>query len=165
MSVAHREWRPSQGTKTGRVWEIADELERKFGRPPKVSEVASAYVAEGGHPGTGTVQFYAWRNARRGSPPAAAPASGEPPPPGHDSSDWLVISPDGHLILSSELRQAMRLDASGKVHVKVVDGELRIASVPVVIERLQAMARKFDKGEGSMVDELIHDRRTEAESE
>lgn len=164
MNAPHHPWRPAEGTKTGRVWEIADELEARFGRLPRVSEVASAYAAEGGHPGTGQVQYYAWKNARRAPPRGAAMAPVDTPL-GPDGSGWLAVSPDGHLVLPAALREAMRLDGSGKVRAQVVEGELRLASVPVVIERLQAMASRFRVEGESVVDEFIAEKRAEAERE
>lgn len=163
MGYTHHAWRPAEGTKTGRVWEIADELQARLGRLPRVSEVSSAYAAEGGHPGTGQVQYYAWKNARRGPPLAAATAPHDPRSAGPGGSDWLAVGEDGTLTIPAHLREAMRLGAPGKVHAEVVDGVLRLSSVPTAREQLRAMIRRLDKGTGSPVEELIRDRRAEAE--
>lgn len=165
MGYTHHAWRPAEGTKTGRVWEIADELEARLGRLPRVSEVSSAYAAEGGHPGTGQVQYYAWKNARRGPSPASTSAPVGPPAVGPGGSGWLAVSEDGTIALPADLREAMRLGAPGKVHAEVVDGVLHLSSVSVARDRLREMIRRLDKGTESPVDELIRDRRAEAERE
>lgn len=52
--------RPKPGTKTARVWEIADELSAQAGEPAKRGDVLKAYEAEGGNPATGATQFGRW---------------------------------------------------------------------------------------------------------
>ena len=50
--------RPSSTrSKTGRVWEVADMLTRRFGRRADRKSVIEAYAAEGGNVGTGATQY------------------------------------------------------------------------------------------------------------
>jgi len=53
--------RPKAGTKTGRVWEIADKESAKVGKPAKRKDVLDIFVAEGGNVATGATQYGKWR--------------------------------------------------------------------------------------------------------
>lgn len=150
--------RPTRGSATGRVWEIADEILRQTGAMPSGREVVNRYVAEGGNEGTGFTQFSHWKRVNG----PVAQAAGRPEARG-PSPAWLTISPDGRLAMPPQVQEAMRLDGSRKVHAEVVEGELRLASVPVVIERLQRFASQFKTEGESVVDEFIAERRAEAE--
>ena len=72
------------------------------------------------------------------------------------------MSPEGVVKIPPQVLDAMRLDASREVHVQVAEGEPRLASIPVALERARRLFRSFDKGAGSVVDEFIAERRTEA---
>jgi hypothetical protein len=53
--------RPSSGTSTGRVWEIADTLSKDLGKPAPRADVMKAFEAEGGNQATGATQYGRWR--------------------------------------------------------------------------------------------------------
>lgn len=53
--------RPKAGTKTGRVWEIADKQSEAAGKPAKRKDVLDQFVAEGGNVATGATQYGKWR--------------------------------------------------------------------------------------------------------
>ena len=53
--------RPRPGTRTGRVWEIADEITREKGRRAERREVVERYVAENGKRNTASTQFQYWK--------------------------------------------------------------------------------------------------------
>lgn len=53
--------RPAGGTKTGRVWEIADDLSQKHKRPPERKLVMDAAKAEGINEATCATQYGRWR--------------------------------------------------------------------------------------------------------
>lgn len=53
--------RPKDGTKTGRVWEIADELSAQQGSPAPRGDVMKAGEAEGLNPATIATQYGRWR--------------------------------------------------------------------------------------------------------
>lgn len=85
--------RPSAGTTTRRVWEIADMLSQQHGRPAKRKEVIDACVAESINASTATTQFGKWckffglvedKSPGRAAKAAEAPAPAAPvvPPPG-----------------------------------------------------------------------------------
>ena len=54
--------RPKTGTKTGRVWEISDEVSRKAGEPAPRKDVMDACAKEGINPATAATQYGRWRH-------------------------------------------------------------------------------------------------------
>lgn len=168
--LAHR--RPSKGTLTGRVWEIADEITRRTGRTASRKDVVRRFVEEDGNPNTASTQYQHWkayRDAaveRRGAatplPGGGAPASA----PGAEATTWqLRIGPDGRLLVPLALRKAMMLGGDGHVTVRIVDGELRaIAPAAQLAHTRRALADRVPEGI-SLVDELIAERRREARRE
>jgi hypothetical protein len=82
--------RPKDGTTTGRVWAIADEISAKKGEPADRKTVIEQVVAEQINASTGATQYGKWRKfhglvgeASPGrAPKAAEPAApAEPAPP------------------------------------------------------------------------------------
>lgn len=82
--------RPKDGTTTGRVWAIADEISAKKGEPADRKTVIEQVVAEGINASTGATQYGKWRKFHglvgeaspgRAAKPAteAAPAAPEAP--------------------------------------------------------------------------------------
>jgi len=53
--------RPKPGTKTGRIWEIADELSAQLGHPVPRRKVLEAAINEGMNPATAATQYGRWR--------------------------------------------------------------------------------------------------------
>lgn len=53
--------RPAKGTKTGRVWDLADELSKKHKTPARRKDVLDAALAEGIPTSTGATQYGKWR--------------------------------------------------------------------------------------------------------
>jgi bifunctional DNA-binding transcriptional regulator/antitoxin component of YhaV-PrlF toxin-antitoxin module len=77
---------------------------------------------------------------------------------------WVLkVAPDGRFVIPAAARAAMELGEEGKVTAYVEDGELRIISPRAAIRRIQAYVKAHDKGTGSVVDELIAERRAAAE--
>lgn len=58
---AHGVTRPAPGTKTGRVWEISDELSKAAGKPIARAEVMKKAEAEGINTATVATQYGKWR--------------------------------------------------------------------------------------------------------
>ena len=81
------------------------------------------------------------------------------------SQRWnLKIAVDGRIVIPAAARAAMELDEDGTVTATLhEDGELRIISYRAAIRRVQAFIKAHDKGTGSVVDELIAERRAAAE--
>lgn len=150
--------RPAPETKTGRVWAIADEITKRTGRRASRDEVIRRFVAEGGNRNTASTQYHHWKSAQNAA--AAAPAE-----PGDHPAEPVPIGPDGALVIPESMRRAMGLSGERQVSARVVDGELRVIGFAAGIRRAQAIVRKYDRGTGSIVDELIADRRAEAARE
>ena len=84
------------------------------------------------------------------------------PTPRNVSSDRLTISTDGRVVIPIEMRSAMRLGNRGAVTATVVNGELRLISPTIALEKAQALVENLVPSDVSMADELIAERRTEA---
>lgn len=149
-------------SKTGRVWAIADELTRAAGRKATRREVVEAYLAEGGHPGTGNVQYGYWsKEFDRETAGATSPAS-----TAIERKAALTVGADGRVVIPATMRRAMRLDDEGRVTALLdEDGVLTLISFDAAVAKAQRYAMMLDRGEGSVVDELIAERRAEAARE
>jgi bifunctional DNA-binding transcriptional regulator/antitoxin component of YhaV-PrlF toxin-antitoxin module len=148
--------RPSSGTLTGSVWEIADRISQETGRRAARNEVIDAVVRAGGNVNTASTQYSVWRKSWQpleGGPGAAA---------GHTPSIVLQMGRDGRVLVPQSFRLAMGIDVSTKLSARIDNGELRIVPQKLAVSRLQALVKAHDKGEGSAVDELLKDRRVEA---
>lgn len=144
--------RPGPGTKTGRVWEIADELTREKGRRASRQEVMARYRAEGGNSNTAHTQYQHWKisHEQEGGPAAPPPAS-----PGDIKPQTLKVAPDGRLLVPAAMREAMLLDNEGHVTARVEAGELRVASPAVAVRQVQACMRKYRAPGESVVDRFL----------
>ncbi len=148
-------------SKTKRVWEIADEITRKTQQVANRKDVIHAYGAEGGNVNTASTQYSQWKKhyLGRNDEKAFMPTSGNVAPL------RLNVGADGRLLIPASLRAAMMLDDMGTVTAWVVDGELHVITPACAVEQLQNLVARADKGTGSVVDELIKERRTEAVQE
>ena len=77
----------------------------------------------------------------------------------------VKIIDGGKLIIPASMRRALGLSTGDTVLVDVADGELRVRSVPKALERARAILRRHVPEGVSLADELIADRRREAEDE
>ena len=68
-------------------------------------------------------------------------------------------------MIPATMRRELGLSTGDTVLVDVDDGELRVRSVPRAIERARAILRKYIPEGVGLADELIADRRREAERE
>lgn len=151
-------FRPKPGTKTGRVWDIADLVSRETGRKATRQEVVERVVASGGNEGTASTQYHEWQKAYD----QAAAGFAEQPPARSSDRQAVQIGSDGRLLVPLDLRRLMMIGDDGKLTAQVIDGELRIISPACAVKRMQELARAQDTGTGSVVDELIAERRLEA---
>lgn len=159
MNMLHRSVRA--GSEKARIWQICDELYARTGRMPNGREVVDIYVAEGGNEGTGFTQYSHWKkevlaqSETQHDAVAAGPAS--------LPFRAMAISSDGQLSLPPDVRRAMALDPDGRVTVSVVDGELRVISPMAAVHRLQRKALSLVPPGTLVSDELIAERRAEAD--
>ena len=71
----------------------------------------------------------------------------------------------GKLIIPAAMRRELGISTGDTVLVDVEDGELRVRSISRAIERARAILRKHVPEGVELADELISDRRREAERE
>lgn len=71
----------------------------------------------------------------------------------------------GRLDLPDEYRQALGLETGDEVVLKLEEGTIRLLSPRAAIERAQRVVRSYVHEGRSLVDELIAERRREAERE
>jgi hypothetical protein len=159
MNMLHRTVRA--GSEKARIWQICDELYARTGRMPSGREVADIYMAEGGNEGTGFTQYSHWKKEalaqmeHEDDTAAIQPAS--------VPFRATTVTPDGQLFLPPDVRKAMLLDADGRATLSVVDGELRVISPLSAVHQLQRKALSLVPPGTLVSDELIADRRAEAE--
>ncbi len=77
----------------------------------------------------------------------------------------LKIAPNGRVVIPAAARAAMRVDASGIITARIEDGELRLITPTVAVDKIRKLIKERDTGHGSIVDELLAERRAEAEHE
>ena len=153
--------RPRPGTRTGRVWEIADEITREKGRRAERREVVERYVAENGKRNTASTQFQYWKrhHEERQEKPRSVSAPASPGELREVDPQPLKVASDGRVLLPLEMREAMVLGEDGRVTARVEAGELRLVSPAVAVRRIQARMRKFKKPGESIVDRFLAERR------
>jgi AbrB family looped-hinge helix DNA binding protein len=69
----------------------------------------------------------------------------------------------GRLVIPGACREAMGVNPGDELVVSVNDGELRVMTVAQAIRRAQALVRQYVPDGSSLVDELLTERRSEAE--
>lgn len=85
--------------------------------------------------------------------------------PGNIESKTLQIAGNGRVVIPAEMRSAMLVDVTGHVTARVVEGELRILTPKAALLKAQKMVREKTSGVASLADELIAERRAEAQRE
>ena len=148
--------RPRAGTRTGRVWEVADEITRDSGRRASRREVVERIAAEDGNPATANTQYQHWKTSYEAS-------AGHPPAPQDALRDveaqTVTVAPDGRLVIPQEMRDAMMLDKDGRVTARVEAGELRVTSRRIAIRRMQRELSEYKSPGESVVDAFLAERR------
>ena len=148
--------RPRAGTRTGRVWEVADEITREKGRRASRREVVERIAAEDGNRATANTQYQHWKTSHGASVE-------KPPAPGEElrsvEAQPVTVGPDGRLVIPQEMRDAMLLGKDGRVSARVEAGELSVISRRIAIRRMQREAREYKYPGESVVDAFLADRR------
>ena len=142
--------RPSTGTLTGRVWEIADELARRGHGAVRRADVIAAFVAEGGNPNTANTQFQMWKQAQRRRTRGPQRYA-------------LQVREAGRIVIPNELRAKMGIEEGDQLLAELVGRELHLVPRSVRIQRAQALVRSAIPKGANLVDELIAERRAEAD--
>ncbi len=76
-----------------------------------------------------------------------------------------LLSDEGALMIPAEFLSALGVNPGEKVRMVLKDGELQVFSIRRGIERAQEIVRRYIPEDRSLVDELIAERRAEAERE
>ena len=147
---------PGPGTRSRRVWEIADAVTEETGRRAERREVVERFVAENGNPNTATTQYQHWKATYDARDVSASFAERQP---GDAGPEALKVAPDGRLVIPQDMRLAMLLGDDGHVTARVVDGELRLVSRASALRRMQAEAKGLKKPGESVVDAFLAERR------
>jgi AbrB family looped-hinge helix DNA binding protein len=77
----------------------------------------------------------------------------------------LTVAPNGRIVIPAAMRAELGLAGNQKVIARIVDGALVIETVEVAVKRAQALLAPYLAGTPSMADELIAERRREADGE
>jgi AbrB family looped-hinge helix DNA binding protein len=151
--------RPSPGTSTGRVWEIADEITHKSGRRAKRADVIMRFQAEGGNYNTASTQYHYWKAEfdRRHEGVGAREAVRE--------TATVQVKEAGRVLLPAFIREALDIQEGDFLGVEIIDGEIRLTPLDTAVRRAQELVRRYIPEGSNLVEELIADRRREAERE
>lgn len=147
--------RPSAGTKTHRVWEIADTLTRRTGQMARRADVIRKFEDEGGNANTASTQYHHWKSEQTESQvgkPALGSAAGQVA---------VQVREAGRIVVPAELRAALGIEEGDTLTARVVDGEIHLMPLATAIKRAQALVREFVPAGANLVDELIAERRGE----
>lgn len=150
--------RPKTGTQTGRVWAIADELTERDGKRARRADVIDAFVREGGSPNTANTQYQYWKADFESRPKASN--DGKP-----RRSFNLQMKEGGRVLFPAELREMLGLSEGDDLVGEVADGELRLMTRAIAVQKARDLVRQFVPADISLVDELLTERRAEVERE
>ncbi len=77
----------------------------------------------------------------------------------------LQLGPGGRIVIPAAMREAMGLEEGATLLATLQDGELRLITPKMALERAQAIVRKCGTGAADLLDGLIEERRDEARRE
>jgi len=81
------------------------------------------------------------------------------------SSIKVRIAEGGRVVIPAEHRKALGLHAGDEIIFSLDDDQLRVYTIDAAIRRAQDLVSQYVAPERSLVDELIAERRAEAERE
>ncbi|MCJ2136796.1 AbrB/MazE/SpoVT family DNA-binding domain-containing protein [Methylobacterium sp. J-026] len=81
------------------------------------------------------------------------------------ASQSVKIDADGTLVIPADFRRELGLSAGDTVMVELAEDGLRVRSLSAAVRAAQAIVRSFAPTDRSLADELIAERRSEAERE
>ena len=81
------------------------------------------------------------------------------------STAKVRVGPDGRIVIPAVMREALELKENDVLFARIEDGEVRLSTASRMQTRVNEMLREFIPQGVSLVDELIAERRREAERE
>ncbi len=75
------------------------------------------------------------------------------------------VTQGGRIVIPAEMRKQLGIEIGEDVNLSLEEGAVNISTSKSALERLQKAAQTVAKGNVSVVDELIAERRSEAENE
>lgn len=72
-----------------------------------------------------------------------------------------VVDKSGRLLVPASQRKALGIKPGDRLRLSITEGELRVTSFKQALQRVQALARRYNKGKGLASEELIRERRSE----
>lgn len=75
------------------------------------------------------------------------------------------VAAGGRVVIPAEFRRRLGIHEGDEVILRLDDGEVRILTPKEAIQRAQAIVGQYVAGDRSLADELIAERRREAEGE
>jgi AbrB family looped-hinge helix DNA binding protein len=80
-------------------------------------------------------------------------------------SAWAKLGPGGRIVIPAPMRAMLGIGDGDHVQLRVVEGELRVVPQELALRRVQEFVARYVPKGVSLVDELIEERRREAELE
>lgn len=77
----------------------------------------------------------------------------------------IEVGRGGRIVIPAAMRERMGIGEGSALVLLLTGEELLVFTPEAGIRRAQRLAKLWDRGEGSIVDELLEDRRREAEEE
>lgn len=77
----------------------------------------------------------------------------------------VKLGPDGRVVIPAAFREALQVKEGDVLVASLEAGELHLLTIPAAIRRAREIVRKYVPDDVSLADELIADRRREAEEE
>ena len=75
------------------------------------------------------------------------------------------VNENGRVVIPASFRKALGIDVGDEVVLEIREDELRITTLRHRVERAQRRAQRYLKGHGSLVKELLSERRQAAKHE
>ena len=99
-----------------------------------------------------------------GRPAATVLAPDVTPGPDHGSRRVRLDSA-GRIVVPAGFRRALGIGAGQELVMSLDDGFVRLQTIDAALEQVRAIARRRRRGDASVVDEFIAERRAEAATE
>ena len=86
-------------------------------------------------------------------------------PAGDPGSRRVRLDSGGRIVVPAGFRRALGVGGGEELLMSLDDGFVRLQTVDAALERVRAIARSKRRGDASVVDEFIAERRAEAATE